>query len=152
MQGRNMKRILFACTAWLLSLSLQAQDNGLGLGIILGEPTGFSAKIWTSPRMAIDAGIAWSLNETGYPRVHADLLWHREVWEVVRGRLPLYYGVGAKLLMFSELGFGIRVPVGIAYDLEEAPVDIFLELVPGLKLLPGTTIDLDLAVGARYFL
>ncbi len=138
--------------AWFLPLCLQAQDSGLGLGVIFGEPTGFSAKIWTSQQMAVDAGIAWSFKETGYPRVHADLLWHREVWEVERGRLPVYYGAGAKLLLFSELGFGIRVPVGIAYDLEQAPVDIFLELVPGLKLLPRTTLDLDLAVGARYFL
>jgi hypothetical protein len=147
-----MKRFLFACMAWLLSLTLQAQDRSLGLGMILGEPTGFSAKIWTSPQMAIDAGIAWSFKETGYPRVHADFLWHRDVWELERGRLPLYYGVGAKLLMFSELGFGIRVPVGIAYELDQSPVDVFLELVPGLKLLPGTSLDLDLAVGARYFL
>jgi hypothetical protein len=27
---------------------LSAQDSGFGLGLILGEPTGLSAKLWTS--------------------------------------------------------------------------------------------------------
>lgn len=138
--------------ALLLSLSLQAQDSGLGIGVMLGEPTGLSAKIWTTRQMALDAGLAWSFSGNGYLRIHSDLLWHREVFEVDAGRLPVYYGIGAKLLLASDLGFGIRVPVGIAYYFDEVPVDIFLELVPGLDLIPGTALDLDLAIGARYFL
>ena len=138
--------------AAMLSFSLKGQDTGLGIGIILGEPTGLSAKLWTSQEMALDAGMAWSFSGIGYLRVHADLLWHREVFEVGRGRLPIYYGVGAKLLLASDLGMGIRIPFGIAYYLEKAPIDLFIELVPGLDLLPGTAFDIDLAIGARYFL
>ena len=146
-----MKKSIIAFLAMLLSFSLQAQDSGLGIGVMLGEPTGLSAKIWTTRQMALDAGLAWSFFGNGYLRIHSDLLWHREVFEVDSGRLPIYYGVGAKLLLASDLGFGIRVPVGIAYYFDEAPVDIFVELVPGLDLLPGTALDLDLAIGARYF-
>ena len=136
----------------MFAMVVRAQDSGLGIGIILGEPTGLSAKIWTTEQMALDAGLAWSFSGTGYLRVHTDLLWHREVFDVGSGRLPLYYGLGAKLLLASELGLGIRIPVGLAYLFESVSIDIFVELGPGLDLLPGTTFDVDLAIGARYFL
>jgi hypothetical protein len=35
--------------------------------------------------------------------------------------------------------------------LDRAPVEIFLEIVPGLDLIPGTDFDLDGAIGARYY-
>jgi hypothetical protein len=146
-----MKKSIIACMAMLLSISLQAQRSGLGIGVILGKPTGLSAKIWTSREMALDAGVAWSFHGNGNLRVHTDLLWHRDVFDVDPGKLPVYYGVGARLLLASELGFGFRVPLGVVYDVDQVPVDIFLELVPVLDLLPVTALDLDLAIGARYF-
>ena len=135
----------------LLPLSLHAQDSGLGLGMIIGEPTGLSAKMWTTETIALDAGVAWSFVGAGYLRVHSDILWHNYTLDVDKGRLPIYYGIGAKLLLASELGLGIRVPVGLAYLFESAPVDLFAELVPGLDLLPGTGFGIDAAIGVRYF-
>ena len=32
-----------------------AQDSGLGLGILVGDPTGLSAKLWLGDSSAIDA-------------------------------------------------------------------------------------------------
>lgn len=146
-----MKKISLIATALLLSAMAPAQDRGIGLGIIVGEPTGLSAKLWTSENIALDAAVAWSFTQNGYLRAHADILWHRTIIEVDKGELPLYYGVGTKLLLSSELGFGVRIPVGLAYQFESAPVDLFVELVPGFELLPGSRLDLDAALGARYF-
>ena len=147
-----MKRLIFFCVVLLVAGTVRAQESGLGIGIILGEPTGLSAKLWTTEDMAMDAGLAWSFTGTGYVRIHTDLLWHRRVFDVGTGSMPLYYGLGAKLLLASELGLGIRIPAGLAYQFESAPIDIFVELVPGLNLLPATTLDVVLALGARYFL
>jgi len=146
-----MKKIFLIATALILSAMVLAQDKGIGLGIIIGEPTGLSAKLWTSEKIALDAGVAWSFTQNGYIRVHTDILWHKTVIDVETGKLPLYYGVGAKLLLSSELGFGIRIPVGLSYQFESIPVDLFVELVPGFDLLPGSRLDLDAALGARYF-
>jgi hypothetical protein len=146
-----MKKWILLSLTLILSGKLSAQDSGIGLGIIVGEPTGLSAKLWTSEKIALDAGVAWSFSENGYLRVHSDMLWHNYSIEVETGKLPLYYGVGAKLLLASELGLGIRVPVGLAYQFEAVPVDLFVELVPGFDLLPRTRLDLDAALGARYF-
>jgi hypothetical protein len=45
----------------ILSKAIAAQDNGFLLGIILGEPTGVNAKLWTSKANAfnfcLDAGL-----------------------------------------------------------------------------------------------
>jgi len=46
---------------------------------------------------------------------------------------------------------GLRLPVGLTYLFDGAPVDLFLEAVPSLDLLPGTSFDLDAALGARYW-
>ncbi|HLA99887.1 MAG TPA: hypothetical protein VJO14_00750, partial [Bacteroidota bacterium] len=54
----------------------RAQQKGFGLGVVLGEPTGFSFKGWIDSRSAIDAGLAWSfLHETTF-HVHVDYLMH----------------------------------------------------------------------------
>lgn len=146
-----MKKLGIILLAAVLHLPLRAQEEGVGIGIIAGEPTGLSAKMWTGEQTALDAGLAWSFSGIGHLRIHADMLWHREVFDIETGKLPVYYGIGAKLLLSSDLGFGIRIPVGIAYYLDQRPIDIFVELVPGFDLLPKTALDLDLAVGARYF-
>jgi len=46
---------------------------------------------------------------------------------------------------------GIRIPVGLAYLFEGAPVDVFLEVVPLLDVAPETEFTLNAAIGVRYF-
>lgn len=146
-----MKKVSILILAIFISLNIYSQDSGLGLGIMVGEPTGLSAKMWTSEKTAIDAGLAWSFVGSGYLRVHADMLVHNFFIDVDKGQLPFYFGLGAKLLLASDLGLGIRIPVGLAYLFESAPFDVFVEIVPGLDLLPGTDFGIDGAIGVRYF-
>jgi hypothetical protein len=52
-----MKNILI-CSAIMFFIiisakPISAQDHGFGMGIILGEPTGLSAKLWTSSNNAL---------------------------------------------------------------------------------------------------
>jgi hypothetical protein len=71
------------------------------------------------------------------------------------GRLPLYYGIGGRLVLRGDgedLGLGARVPLGAGYIFEEAPVELFLEVVPVLELAPDTDLDMDAALGARIYL
>lgn len=146
-----MRKYIIISVLLFLSLNLFSQGSGLGLGVMIGEPTGLSAKMWTGEKTALDAGLAWSFVGHGYIRIHTDVLVHNFSIEVTTGKLPVYIGLGAKLLLSSELGMGIRVPLGIAYWFESAPIDIFLEVVPGLNLLPATGLGIDGAVGIRYF-
>ena len=147
-----MKKLILIALIALFSISIYAQDKGLGLGLIFGEPTGLSAKLWTSQRTALDAAVAWSFSGAGWLHVQSDFLIHNyDLLDVSSGKLPVYYGVGAFLAFSSDLGLGARVPVGLAYQFEDAPVDIFFELAPGLSLLPDLAFYIGGGLGARYF-
>ncbi len=113
-----MKHFNLTVTALCLLLAVegslaQQREFGLGhnfgVGVIIGEPTGFSAKLWTSNYTAFDFGLGWSMGGDrigkydGYydggsrVHVHMDYLWHS--FEAIRSteRFPLYYGVGGRL-------------------------------------------------------
>lgn len=146
-----MKRIIFLLSIAFIFLRAYSQDSGVGVGVVLGEPTGLSGKIWTGEKTAIDAALAWSFAGSGYIHMHSDLLIHSFAIDVHQGQLPLYLGIGAKLEIGSRFGAGIRVPFGIAYLFDSAPVDAFFELVPVFNLIPATVISLEGGVGIRYF-
>lgn len=75
------------------SLNRSAADylgNRLGVGVMVGKPTGVSLKYWLNEDFAIDGGIGASFHhETGL-QVHSDLLWHKfELLDCMRWLLPL---------------------------------------------------------------
>lgn len=163
-----MKKLLIASLLIATTYVAKAQDSGFGLGIMIGSPTGLSAKAWLGGDRAIGMGLAWGLNHNGYLQVHADYLFHKmDLIPVNKGKLPLYYGPGLRMRAWGNDGYyhrghyyddgdghldlGIRFPVGLAYLFEGAPVDVFLEVVPVLDLIPATDFDLDGGIGARFW-
>jgi len=48
--------VITMCILLLVQTSY-AQERTFGLGVMLGEPTGFSAKLWTSNSNAFDFGL-----------------------------------------------------------------------------------------------
>ncbi len=129
-----------------------AQDQGFGLGFILGEPTGISFKKWTGSTTAIDGAVAWSFSGQNSLHLHADYLIHRfDLIKVEKGRLPVYFGLGVRLKLEDRTKFGVRIPVGVSYIFEEAPVDIFFELVPIFDLVPDTGFKISGSIGIRYY-
>jgi hypothetical protein len=152
--------LVIALTAILFYSSAAADGGSFGLGFILGEPSGLSAKIWTGGNTALDAAVAWSFlnnnpNENQVLDVHADLLFHNfNLFNVDRGRLPLYYGIGGRIKFSSpDNRIGLRVPVGLEYIFERNYVDIFLEVVPLFDLTPehNRGFGINSAIGIRYF-
>ncbi|MGB8959009.1 MAG: DUF3996 domain-containing protein [Candidatus Aminicenantales bacterium] len=148
--------ILFGCLA---GLSFGESNHSLGLGIMLGEPTGISFKVWNRQTMAWDAGAAWSFVSGKYFQIHSDLLLHNfSLFKVETGRMALFYGAGARIKFGSSDTTGdsdtvlsLRVPIGISYEFEKTPVELFLEIVPMLDLIPSTEVQMAGAVGFRYY-
>ena len=143
-------RAVLACilAAWVSPLRAQ-QTGDAGAGVILGNPTGGTAKLWLSGSQALDAGVGFSSDLALY----GDYLWHS--WTVLpppsEGKLPVYLGLGAQLRTLSPNEFGLRAVGGVAYWLPRDPVEIFLEIVPVLRLSPGNSVGLDAGVGLRYY-
>jgi len=133
--------------------NLNAQGNGFGVGIIAGEPTGISGKLWLGGSNALDMAVAWSFKGDGNVLLQADYVWHSfNLIVVSSGKLPLYFGIGGRVIFQkNDTNLGIRVPVGLDYMFSDAPVDIFLEAVPILDLTPSTDLDFGGGIGVRYW-
>lgn len=148
---KKILTVLFVLTIFL-QLKINAQDRGFGLGIILGEPSGVSGKLWTTSENAFDFGAAWSFSGDGDLLLQADYVWHIfRLIPVSEGKLPFYVGVGGRVVFSNKAKFGVRVPLGLDYLFSNAPVDIFLELVPILNLAPDTDFDFNGGIGVRYW-
>lgn len=137
-----------------------AASHDFGVGVILGEPTGLSVKKWLNDRNAIDGAAAWSLSGRDSFQLHGDYLFHAyDVFTAkgIHGRLPLYYGIGGRVKFddqrngSSDTRVGVRFPVGITYLRNDAPFDLFVELVPVLDIAPSTSVRLGLSVGGRFY-
>jgi len=129
---------------------LWAQKAGdVGAGVILGNPTGGTAKLWLAESQALDVGVGFSTRLT----VYGDYLWHS--WKVLpqpsEGRLPVYLGLGAQFRAVSPHEAGLRTVAGIAYWLPRNPIEIFLEVVPVFRLTPSDSVGLDGGLGLRYY-
>ena len=129
-----------------------AQSGRFGLGVMLGEPTGLSAKLWLGESSAVDAGGAWSFVNNPSVTIHADYLFHFFNLIAVReGRLPLYLGIGGAVSISNDPDFGARIPIGLSYLFASAPLDVFLEAAPIFLFYPATTFDFSGGIGIRFY-
>jgi hypothetical protein len=163
-----MKHFNYAVITLLLFIFASvtiAQERRFGLGVIIGEPTGISAKLWISPVNALDFGLGWSVGGDrvgnykggfdGGSRVHfhMDYLWH---WfDAIHSseRFPLYTGVGGRINTGAgyDASAAVRGVLGIAWLPRQTPIDVFIELVPSLQIVPSTGFGIDAGLGARFF-
>ncbi|HAF94797.1 MAG: hypothetical protein A2X34_05415 [Elusimicrobia bacterium GWC2_51_8] len=129
---------------------LRAQKAGdAGAGIVFGNPTGSTAKFWLNSSRALNISVGFNTKLALY----GDYLWHS--WKALpqpsKGRLPVYLGLGAKIMPSSSNEFGLRAVAGIAYWLPRDPLEIFLEAVPVLRLFHGGGAGLEASAGLRYY-
>ncbi len=150
-----MKKIFFI-SFFVLSLVAVtfAQESGYGVGVILGEPTGLTGKYWLDETNAIDAGVAIGLFGVNTEfSLHADYLYHINNLIKWKYKLPFYYGFGIRMRFASHnpMKFGVRGVVGVMMYFKKLPIDAFFEIAPSFRLLPTTGLDMDVAIGGRYY-
>jgi len=130
----------------------QSFGDRLGIGIILGEPTGLSLKMWTGDRGAFDAAVAWSFTGSAV-YIHIDYLMHvLPSSPRTPGSLSVYLGLGGTLLVAGGVQVGLRMPIGINYLFARFPIGIFAELAPGVLLTPSTAFRLGGGAGIHFYL
>ncbi len=150
-----MKKIIMLFTVLLFLTNItDAQKRGFGVGIIIGEPTGLSFKSFISGTTAIDGAAAWSFSDHHSAfHLHVDYLVHSyDLINVQKGRLPFYFGIGARVKAADDAQFGVRIPVGLSYEFQSFPSDIFLELAPIMDLAPATKFRMNGAIGIRFYI
>ena len=129
-------------------------NKTFGLGLELGEPTGINGKYFLSSNHALDFGLG-SIYNYYYAgdgiHLYADYLWHPiSLVSADAFELPFYVGVGGRFWNFdyncdragnncdyNGSALGVRVPVGISFDFNNVPLDIYIQLVPTIDFFTG---------------
>lgn len=132
--------------------------SGFGLGLVLGEPTGLTAKLWLDDSSALQFHLSWDFTDAAVV-LSGDYLYHLDVLGVHTPDLDLLLtlGGGVKVGQHTQraneepLFVGLRVPVGLSMPFKAMPLELFLEAVPGVRLLSKVGFDIDLGLGARWF-
>jgi hypothetical protein len=141
-------------------------NKTFGLGVMLGAPTGLSGKYFLSGSTALDFGVGtidhYYANRSGL-HLHADYLIHPvSLASTAPFELPLYLGLGVRLWDFNDTryndrawAFGLRAPLGVAFDFNNVPLDLFFEVALVVDFYTyyrndiGT--DVNGAIGLRYY-
>ena len=167
--NRTTKYTLIITIFFLLYSNSNAQGprgNAFGFGLILGDPIGLTIKYWTNPENAFDAYIGSSY--FGRVRIGADYLWHFDAFNsrVVKmyAGPGLIVGIGQGSGIYytedhgrfyywnnNNLGFAARVIFGLNIIPKKTPIEIFFELGPLIGLSPNFGVNLDAALGIRFY-
>jgi hypothetical protein len=151
-----MKRkyiLLVIASVFIISNLSFAQQKGFGLGVVLGEPTGISAKYWLTSGTALDFGLGYSFTSSNSLfDFYADYVFHSSDMINSTENFVVYYGPGARLkIRESSSKLGIRGVIGILWLPGGTNFDLFVEVAPILDIIPATKFDIAGGIGGRYF-
>lgn len=152
---------IFALPAHAGSVEPRGPENSrFGVGAYLGDPVGFTAKFYLTDRVALDSVLAWSFVDESFTMI-GDVTY--DIFELAVKKhqrdvsVPFYVGAGAKVAFDEdsngddETTGGMRIPVGLAVQWKEYPVEAFVELAPGVQFAPETEFDFTGGIGARFY-
>lgn len=141
----------------------RSADKGtFGIGLILGEPTGVTAKLYLADDQAIQAAAGTALIGGGL-QIHADYVFHPVILQTRDSFvMPLYLGPGMRVIDYragradeNYLAVGLRAVAGVLIDFKEIPLDAFVEVAGvleyGFKDGKGVGAALNAGAGARYY-
>ena len=148
---------LMAASGSALAKSYGPQSKRVGAGLIAGEPTGLTFKGYLGPQLALDLDIAWSFVDDSVV-LFTDVIY--DFFEIPTSSttltFPFYSGVGLIIgykarKQDSDMTVGIRVPIGINMHFSTYPLELFVEVAPGVKVAPKTDFDFSGGIGVRYY-
>ena len=131
-------------------------NKELGLGILLGNPTGGSLKAWMNETQAIDGAIGFGFLGGERLQIHSTYLWHFKGMRSDTVILNFYAGPGLALDVKESrrhpANLALRGAGGLVFEFDpwekaNAPVDLFIEAA----VLLGAESNVDANLGARYW-
>jgi hypothetical protein len=140
------------------------EKGSIGLGIILGEPTGITARLYLTDDQAIQAAVGSAFFGGGL-QVHADYVFHPYILQTRDAFvIATYIGPGARVIQYLDgrddandqgyLAIGARAVAGLLFDFQ-IPLDAFVEVAGVLEYGfadgKGIGAALNAGAGARYY-
>jgi hypothetical protein len=136
------------------------EKGTMGIGLIIGEPSGICGKLYLSDDQAVQAAVGGALIGGGI-QAHADYVFHPLILQQRDSFvLAAYVGPGLRLIQYSNgrndstFAVGIRAVGGLLFDFE-IPIDAFVEASPVFEFESGDdnggAITLNASAGVRYY-
>ncbi|MBI5490037.1 MAG: hypothetical protein HY905_22075 [Deltaproteobacteria bacterium] len=148
-----------------------------GIGLLLGQPIGATAKVFLAPAHALQFGLGYDLVMLDAAIVTVDYVWHPTsifgnsvfeltwhvgiggslgVWPVgsdydCRDADPVLEGVQAQCRT-AWVQPGVRVPLGLEMIFRDFPLELFVEFAPGVIAYPMVEFLGQGGFGARWYL
>ena len=142
----------FVLLCFLYSFSLSEE---LSIGVVLGEPTGFSFKIQKDKNFVFDSGLSFNTKDN-YVFLNFDFLkydYTKITSKEITGKFPIFYGLGLKFENTKkETEVGLRFIGGIEYIFADIPFNIFIKISPTLNLISETSLEIAPSLGVRYII
>ncbi|MEJ7600604.1 MAG: hypothetical protein WKG01_22040 [Kofleriaceae bacterium] len=143
------------------SATMGRVDKGtLGVGIMIGEPVGFCARLYLSDDTAIQGAVGAAFIGDGI-QVHADYVIHPYILQTRESFvLATYVGPGVRIIQYDKgreetfIALGLRAVGGLLFDFKN-PLDAFIEVAGVLEY--GFADDegfgpaLNVGAGVRYY-
>lgn len=143
---------------------VSAEDNNIGVGIVIGTPFAVTGKFIINKNSAIDFGAGKAEGDGVY--IYADYIINIHYFQDIPG-LIFYSGIGPAFHEFEkdnrrnnvnddkdENRIELRIPVGLEfsfYPKYNVPVRLFGEIIPALIVSPEIDSEFRGGIGARYF-
>ncbi len=125
-----------------------AAAREIGVGVVLGEPIGVTAKLWMDDRLAFDAGAGLSDGNAGF---WGDALWHD--WTLLpqpaAGRLGAYAGAGPHTPTGADARCGGGTMGGVSFRPNGHPRVLYAYAGPLFRMTQGGHVDAVGGVGIR---
>lgn len=146
----------------LLSPLRSYAQHDFGLGIVLGDPTGLTAKYILNNDNAIDAALSFGGHDSFY--LHGSWLSLRNnLFNAGKFPVSWYFGLGARIIDHDhahnhdhddhedDMHLGARAPLGLRMNFNDPRIELFGEISFAMDVIPETDFDLDFGIGARYY-
>lgn len=147
-----MKRILIiAVLALIVVFPVAAASTSWAAGLNVGTGVSLAGQ-FQMEKFKLNANLGYGFVNK---YVAADVFADYQVYEfnINKARFGVTAGVGANLAMVNKaFGLAAIVPVGLVYRLEnrDFPLDFYLRVQPGVKILPDLGFHIDAYIGAVW--
>jgi len=149
------------------SIPVADRAEELGVGVMAGNPTGFTAKYWFDRQWAADLEVGLPSGQAVGVGGSLDLVFHKYYifgkHNIFSYNCPLYFGGGVWGLRWNQVNgkdntnaldmSGVRGVAGLTFLFPRHPFDAFVEWAPSVQCSPsfGTPALDGFVAGARYY-
>ena len=150
-----MRKLLW--TTLVFGIVLAARPSparaDFGIGLFIGDPLGFDAKVGLGDHSALDIVLGYNTYRDGRGGYgHLTYLVTPLVGQGDSVLVPLRLGIGAALYGTSDdLNVAVRAPFELALRLRRSPLEFYGELALELTLIDPADLDVQGGLGFRVF-